>query len=163
MKYIIEIEDEPFGRNDDPLIPHGMDELYRAKGYRSLVFDKVGLSKLTPYVEPDVDSYEDGVNDAWNAAAYMAKKHGLPFGFFEECDRFLVIEEMKKRGDLKLGDEVEWEDGKGVLFDQVDIDGEWWLLIDKNRHIKRMHESHFHKTGKTYTAVIDIVKELGEK
>ena len=52
MKYIIEIEDEPFGRNDDPLIPHGMDELYRAKGFRSLVFDENGLNKLTPYVEP---------------------------------------------------------------------------------------------------------------
>ena len=163
MKYIIEIEDEPFGRNDDPLIPHGMDELYRAKGYRSLVFDKVGLSKLTPYVEPDVDGYEDGVNDAWNAAAYMAKKQGLPYSFFEECNRFLVIDEMKKREDLKLGDEVEWEDGKGVLFDQIDIAGEWWLLVDKNGRIKRMHESNFHKTGKTYTAVIDMVKELGEK
>jgi hypothetical protein len=48
MKYIIEIEDEPFGRNDDPVIPHGMDELWRAKGFRSLVFDKNGLEKLTP-------------------------------------------------------------------------------------------------------------------
>ena len=53
MKYIIEIEDEPFGRNDDPVIPHGMDELWRAKGFKSLVFDKAGLSKLTPYVEPE--------------------------------------------------------------------------------------------------------------
>lgn len=61
MKYIIEIENEPFGRNDDPVIPHGMDELYRAKGFKSLVFDKNGLNKLTPYTEPDRKAVEDEV------------------------------------------------------------------------------------------------------
>lgn len=61
MKYIIEIENEPFGRNDDPVIPHGMDELYRAKGFKSLVFDKNGLNKLTPYTEPDREIIEDEV------------------------------------------------------------------------------------------------------
>lgn len=48
MKYIIELEDEPFGRNDDPKIPHGMDELWRVKGFNSLVFDKNGLMRLEP-------------------------------------------------------------------------------------------------------------------
>lgn len=52
-KYVIEIEDVPFGRNDDPVIPHGMDELYRARGFKSLVFDQNGLDKLTLYTEPD--------------------------------------------------------------------------------------------------------------
>lgn len=62
MKYIIEIENEPFGRNDDPFFPHGMDELYRAKGFKSLVFDQNGLDKLTPYTEPDREAIE---NEVW--------------------------------------------------------------------------------------------------
>lgn len=44
-KYIIEIEDEPFVRKS---ALHGEDAVYRAAGFKSLVFDKVGLEKLTP-------------------------------------------------------------------------------------------------------------------
>ena len=95
MKYIIEIEDEPFERNDDPVIPHGMDELYKAKGFNSLVFDENGLDKLTSLNEAldeafwngykacmqendfdspcaSCDAYqrgaEDGRNEAWETA-----------------------------------------------------------------------------------------------
>lgn len=46
MKYIIEIEDEPLVRKS---ALHGEDAVYRAKGFKSLVFDKAGLEKLTPY------------------------------------------------------------------------------------------------------------------
>lgn len=65
MKYIIEIEDEPFGRNDDPVIPHGMDELWRARGFNSLVFDKEGLRRLEPYDEQSAyqKGYEDGFRE----------------------------------------------------------------------------------------------------
>ena len=44
-KYIIEIEDEPFVRKS---ALYGEEAVYRAKGFKSLVFDKVGLEKLTP-------------------------------------------------------------------------------------------------------------------
>lgn len=43
MKYIIEIEDEPLTRDGEAV--------YRAKGFRSLVFDENGLKKLTPLTE----------------------------------------------------------------------------------------------------------------
>ena len=38
MKYIIDIEDEPFEQNGE--------KLWRAKGFKSLVFDKEGLNRL---------------------------------------------------------------------------------------------------------------------
>ena len=41
MKYIIEIEDNPC---NEPF----SESIWRAKNFRTLVFDKVGLSKLTP-------------------------------------------------------------------------------------------------------------------
>lgn len=95
MKYIIEIEEEPFGRNDDPVIPHGMDELYRAKGFNSLVFDQFGLDKLTPLDtvleevlegayqkgfevgqhEATTLEYKQGLNDAWEAITKIAKMY----------------------------------------------------------------------------------------
>lgn len=46
MKYIIEIEEEPMVRKS---ALHGEEAVYRAKGFNSLVFDKAGLEKLTPY------------------------------------------------------------------------------------------------------------------
>ena len=96
-KYIIEIEDEPFGRNDDPNIPHGMDELYRAKGFNSLVFDQVGLDKLTPLDkalsnelgeayqkgyevgshEATTLEYQQGLDDAWEAARTIVRNTSL--------------------------------------------------------------------------------------
>lgn len=45
-KYIIEIEDEPFVRQS---CLYGEEAVYRASGFKSLVFDKNGLDKLTPY------------------------------------------------------------------------------------------------------------------
>ena len=44
-KYIIELEEKMFSNGT-------IDALYRAKGFRSLVFDAEGLKKLTPY-EPE--------------------------------------------------------------------------------------------------------------
>ena len=66
MKYIIEIEDEPLVRKS---ALHGEDAVYRAAGFKSLVFDKVGLEKLTPYCPAnDESSYEQGIHDAWSLA-----------------------------------------------------------------------------------------------
>lgn len=48
MKYVIEIENKPFERNGE--------SLYRASNFRSLVFDKSGLSKLEPSRE---ERYEE--------------------------------------------------------------------------------------------------------
>ena len=43
-KYIIELENISFQNGDE--------YLWRVKGFKSLVFDKNGLEKLTPYYEP---------------------------------------------------------------------------------------------------------------
>lgn len=177
-KYIIEIDDEPFGRNDDPMYPHGMDELYKATNFNSLVFDSVGLSKLTPYTacftEEDVyrrceDAKEFGRHigqeEGWNAAVYMADAHGLPKDFFNKFDLYSVVEEMKKyETKYSVGDEIEWKDDsevfRGILLDQLDFDGNWYMITE-NGCVERIHETQFHKTGKKYTTVIDMVKELG--
>ena len=52
MKYIIEIEDEPFVRQS---ALHGEEGVYRAKGFNNLFFDKTMLDKLKP--QPTVVNY----------------------------------------------------------------------------------------------------------
>ena len=47
MKYIIEIEDEPFVKDGK--------KLYKCKSFNSLVFDTIGLSILEPYKEEEIN------------------------------------------------------------------------------------------------------------
>ena len=62
-KYVIEFEEEPFGKNDNPVIPHGLEELWRVKGFNSLVFDENGIKKLTPLEDTlDLDKLEVHMN-----------------------------------------------------------------------------------------------------
>ena len=65
-KYIIEIEEEPFVQRS---ALHGEDAVYRAVGFKSLVFDKNGLEKLTPF---------DAQRPSWWDEAFEAgRKAGL--------------------------------------------------------------------------------------
>lgn len=92
-KYIIELEDEPFGRNDDPNIPHGMDELWRVAGFNSLVFDKNGLERLEP-----LENVVVGIE----AKAYQ---RGYENGFAEGRTRAV----LSARQEIRIGDEVEYD------------------------------------------------------
>ena len=64
MKYIIEIEDVPFSkvRIDADNGAQNIN-LYRAKGFNALVFDKHGLDKLTPLDKALEESYQKGLCD----------------------------------------------------------------------------------------------------
>ena len=66
-KYIIELEDEPFTLNGE--------ELWRIKGFNSLVFDQHGLNKLKPYDENKtvslkvhMDKMQELEDDIWDLA-----------------------------------------------------------------------------------------------
>ena len=93
-KYIIEIEDEPFVRQSALF---GEEGLYRAKGFKSLVFDQFGLDKLTPLDkalsselgeayqkgyevgshEATAIEYQQGLDDAWEAARTIVRNTSL--------------------------------------------------------------------------------------
>ena len=64
-RYIIELEELPFVRTKFRI---GADKLetellYRVKGFNSLVFDKEGIEKLTPYVDRANYWYEKGLKE----------------------------------------------------------------------------------------------------
>lgn len=140
MKYIIEIENEPFGRNDDPFFPHGMDELYRAKGFKSLVFDQDGLNKLTPYTEPDRKAVEDEVWSIAREIAYcMSLQECIDTGMLHDDDIYDsasgVLEKLtyqeakakyeawkKQKAEIRVGDEVEYFCGENIRFVVCGID-----------------------------------------
>ena len=168
MKYIIEIENEPFGRNDDPFFPHGMDELYRAKGFKSLVFDQDGLDKLTPYTEPDRQDIEDEVwataikidiaseDWNWNEMTYREAK--------AEYERWKADREQ-----IHIGDEVEYDyscndsvkfvvigTNNGMAYGfkypcETDDVGEYCELEDIRR------------TGRSFPEIVAVLKKMREE
>ena len=103
-KYIIEMEDMMFHKTGES----GAETfLWRVKGFNSLVFDRAGIGKLTPYTEPDLEQvrkeayrqgydtgygtkvnefYEQGLFDAWETAREI---HRMPEGdildLFPDC------------------------------------------------------------------------------
>ena len=133
MKYIIEIEGEPFVRVSTLFREEG---LYRAKGFKSLVFDQFGLDKLTPLDkaleeayqkgyeagqhEATTLEYQQGLDDAWEAArkiTNMQHKDRIEcFGFVrvysdltasEVLAKLKAYEEQRKAdAEIKVGDEV---------------------------------------------------------
>lgn len=63
-KYIIELEELTVSTAD------GQMQLYKIKGFNTPTFDSAGVSKLTPYTEPDAEAirseaYDRGLNDGW--------------------------------------------------------------------------------------------------
>ena len=55
MKYVLELEDKPF-------VSESGEELYRAKGFKSLVFDKNGIDKLERLKEPEKPVLVQSIN-----------------------------------------------------------------------------------------------------
>ena len=183
MKYIIEIENEPFGRNDDPFFPHGMDELYRAKGFKSLVFDQNGLDKLTPYTEPDREAIE---NEVWEFAKKMVSTSGNEMSDiwgcatnFGEVMHNTTYSEAKskyeawkkKKEEIRVGDEVEQITASGnpvglkcVVTKIVDYEilkgitqtGE---VVTCSSQIKRW----WRKTGRHFNSVEKLLEEMREE
>lgn len=176
MKYIIEIENEPFGRNDDPVIPHGMDELYRAKGFKSLVFDKNGLDKLTPYTEPDHKAIEDEV---WSMVKDIVLNmtpddYRAYFGvndaesIFKLCGCLETIDKYgawkKQKYHIRVGDEVEYEDCKFVVT--AEIGNKYHGIHSSNGNIVCFGEGDYcgkdkcKKTGRHFDEVAKLLEKM---
>ena len=100
-KYIITLEEIPFERFHSYNVPS--ERLYRVQGFNSLVFDGNGLSKLTPYTEPNLEAirdeaYEKGVQDTkqhWvDAPRSCAYKLGYENGLKAAWDVARKIESL---------------------------------------------------------------------
>lgn len=143
MKYVIEIEDVPFSK-----VRFGDDaqnlNLYRAKGFNALVFDKEGLDKLTSLDKEVDEAYQKGLEEgkkqgadkAWECAKRFVWKTSLndaaSMGFIVEKEAAEILknytataamkavelydEKLKAEAEIKVGDEVEAYSGKAIVF-----------------------------------------------
>lgn len=88
-KYIIELEDENYHQYSDS---EPSDYLWRVKGFNALVFDEVGISKLTPYTEPDLELIKKKARDNGYSEGYQD-------GYSRGMNDYLQNPEVKEESD----------------------------------------------------------------
>ena len=113
-KYIIEIEDEPFVRLSALF---GEEGLYRAKGFNSLVFDQVGLGKLTPLDKELEEAYLQGRHDAEQDLARAAYKEAYQNGY-DEAKR--IYQNPNAESDYQRGLDDAWEAARKICNEPED-------------------------------------------
>ena len=128
MKYVIEINDHAM---NDPFTP----ALYRAKGFKTLVFDEYGLSKLTPLA--------DAIGDIIKKEREEAYDTGMECGYYKahaEC----VAKSTRSYND---GFDDGEEELKGIVLDFLKSIG------------KGQTESKYKPQAKDYGGCEDCVHE----
>lgn len=109
-KYIIELEEMIAST------ANGQMPLYRIKGFNAPVFDSVGVNKLMPYKEPDIDvirkeAYEEGHKDGMQ----------------------LSIDDAKLKEEYRQGLNDAWETAKKIsIMDSPTRDKIFGLVITSN-------------------------------
>ena len=184
-KYIIELEDKPLANIETPF----GDEVWRVKGFKSLVFDKNGLDKLEEFEEKwDFDTvydgaYQSGLNDAWQTVLEMAELSALNrnqlFGIANIGDAIRsttpkeairkLTEYDEKKGTLslmlKVGDEVEWtsEEEIGVV---TTVDNEHFSVLYPSGDSYWFSFSDdidsFKLTGRRFTQMAEVMSMIGD-
>lgn len=180
-KYIIEIEDVPFSkvRFDADNGAQNIN-LYRAKGFNALVFDKNGLDKLTPLNKALDESYQQGLDDAWNATKQLIAKwvngDDDVFGdksIDEFIETFSASEaiaklreyEQQKADEIKVGDEVEAYSGRAIVFGTfTDAKGgkfcRYWYPSDDS--FNKGKTENLKKTGRHFPQVAELLNAMKE-
>lgn len=186
-KYIIELEDEPLVYNETT----EKAELWRVKGFKSLVFDNVGLEKLTPYeieyMKPldntPSDAYNQGLVDGWQTLLEINKLSALDrnqlFGRGNFWDAVVsttpqeAINKMKqynKKNEeayliFKVGDEVEQITSNRIgIITKVD-DHKFSVLFSNGDSLWFYFKDDiniFQFTGRRYTQMAEIMNAIGE-
>ena len=182
-KYIIEIEEEPLVRKSDL---HGEDAVYRASGFKSLVFDQSGLNMLIPANKVltcgDADrlesegykrGYKNGLEKAWKAARWICQCQDVfwlyqTFGA-KETDRIIQkitveegIEAMENYEDSSIvaGNEVEINDGiKAVVLDEMNEDGVFYVLTE-NGCVEKVNRTEMSPTGRQTININELLDKL---
>lgn len=174
MKYIIDIEDIPFIRDES---------LYRAKGFKSLVFDKIGLEKLTPYKPVDPDAIEKarkaGQDEAWELAYKLdamfienwkecfnktyTTDHKQKMSYAETREKYEAWKKKQKE-EIHVGDEVafhhEFRPDTVIVVTHIGYDGFVNGMDDKGTLFAQKSPIMWQKTGRHFPEVAELLEKL---
>ena len=188
--YVIEIEDVPFSKVhiDDYNGAQNLN-LYRAKGFNALVFDKEGLDKLTPLDQELDKAYQRGLEEgkkqgadkAWECAKRFVWKTSLndaaSMGFIVEEEAAEILKnytataamkaaelyDEKLETEIEVGDEVIAVSGNAVVIRKyMGSDGveRCEYWYYKDARIDRDATTFLRKTGRHFPQVAELLKAM---
>lgn len=162
-KYIIELEDEPYMRED------GVN-YYTCKSARWYKLGETIINRLTPYTEPDREDIEDEVwSFAWKIFimdirefAEIFDDDGCPSDYREAKAKYDAWKKSKE--EVHVGDEVEDDDGtRGIVFDIIGTDllGVCW----EEERVSHFFwpKSYCRKTGRHFDEVDRLLERMRRK
>lgn len=188
MKYVIEIEDVPFSK-----VRFGDDaqnlNLYRAKGFNALVFDKEGLDKLTSLDKEVDEAYQKGLEEgkkqgadkAWECAKRFVWKTSLndaaSMGFIVEEEAAEILKnytataamkaielyDEKLETEIEVGDEVIAVSGNAVVIRKyMGNDGveRCEYWYYNDARIDRDATTFLRKTGRHFPQIVELLKAM---
>lgn len=161
--------------------------LYRIRGFNSLVFDENGLKELTKYDETVVSDvkakeYEKGLSDAWECAkkVYLdVDKGGLnidelgsvfgksnPSSLMQDLTPQEAINKLKaweEKQEIKAGDVIVSPSGSEAIVHLIDSSGNLGCIDGKEQFfIENSRKKLWKRTGK-HIDLTEIFKELEEE
>lgn len=125
-------------------------------------------------------TYEDGLNDAWEAARTVVDCK-VPFDFWELSSgqsmlavfrRYSVKEaiekireyeeEQKKAAEIKIGDEVTDDEGWNGVVTFISPDGKYLVVTLQDGNALRWKKESFKKTGRHFPEIAEVLKQMQE-
>ena len=165
MKYIIDIDDEPFTRKSSG------ENLYMTSN-TTVVFDQIEIDNLTPYDESAAE--QRGREEAWEL---FAKLDTMSSNEWMECFENKYIPGrlgdmsyaevkakydawQKRKNEIKVGDEVSYVGNVFVvtrisdpeIISGIGKNGETFSMKDKKK---------WHKTGRSFP-IVDLLEKMRE-
>ena len=129
--------------------------------------------------EDEMKTYEDGLNEAWEAARKIACNDGYTWtelenifnsrsmnsiiSFFtasEVIEKINHYEETKV--EIKVGDEVTDNDGWNGVVTCISPDGEYLVVTLQDGSALRWEKEHFKKTGRHFPQIAEVLKQMQE-
>lgn len=168
-KYIavLELEDE------DEIFDAKVSYMYHSFELNYTVTESVELKEESENARKK--TYEDGLNEAWEAARKVLCDSGYNLvkledifdshtidGIFNTYTASEVIERLEKYERFKVGDEVVDKNGwekKGVI---TKLNEKYISIVEDNGSVSRWKEENFKKTGRHFPQIEEVLKQMEE-
>lgn len=160
---VLEIED------DEEIIDASVSYSYSYNGMNYKATERMELKEESE--DARNKTYEDGLNDAWEAVKRLYNELGLdkqvelfgycaPHKIVNALTPQEVIEKLEKHDRIEVGDEVTDNDGwKGVVTG-VSPDGEYMIVVLQDGSALRWEKKGFKKTGRHFPQIEEVLKQI---
>ena len=180
--YIIKLEEgetayKTVNSSGNPMIqllhaePYTKPDLEQVNAEKDALYDE---ARDRGYKEGQARGYQEGLDDAWDAARWIADR---PYAEGEKVfgvagwhiiEKFTASEAIEKirayeqgQEEIKVGDEVKAPFGKAIIF-KIDNENDAYTYVYADGAWGWDHEENISKTGKHFPEIAEVLQKMKE-